>query len=116
MYNRISQVQPMQPAHSEPLEDIAQEVVAASAKLEGRLASETLDEVRKLLRVVNSYYSNLVEGHSTNLIDIEHAMRQDYSADQGKRDLQIESQIHIKVQEEITERLSREPDLDVALM
>jgi Fic family protein len=64
--------------------------------------------------VVNSYYSNLIEGHNTHPIDIERAMRQDYSADQEKRDLQIESQIHIEVQEEITERLSREPDLNVA--
>lgn len=114
MYNHINQMEPLYPARSEPLEDIAREVVAASAKLEGRLASKTLDEIRKLLRVVNSYYSNLIEGHSTHPVDIERAMRQEYSADQEKRDLQIESQIHIEVQEEITERLSREPDLNVA--
>lgn len=41
-------------------------------------------------------------------------MRQDYSADREKRDLQSESQIHIEVQEEVTERLSREPGLNVA--
>lgn len=114
MYSHISQMEPLYPTRSEPLKDIAREVVAASAKLEGRLASVTLNEVRKLLRVVNSYYSNLIEGHSTHPVDIERAMRQDYSADQEKSDLQIESQIHIEVQEEITERLSREPDLNVA--
>lgn len=47
---------------------------AISAKLEGRLASVTLEEVRKLLRVVNSYYSNLIEGHRTHPIDIKRAM------------------------------------------
>lgn len=114
MYNHISQMEPLYPARSESLEDLAREVVAASAKLEGRLAAETLDEVRKLLRVVNSYYSNLIEGHSTHPIDIERAMRQDYSADQEKRDLQIESRIHIEVQEEITERLSLDANLNVA--
>jgi len=114
MYNHISQMEPLYPARSEALEDFAREVVAASARLEGRLAPETLDAVRKLLRVVNSYYSNLIEGHSTHPIDIERAMRQDYSEDQEKRDLQIESRIHIEVQEEIAERLSREPDLNVA--
>src|SRR3712207_2230344 len=107
MYNHISQMEPLYPAGSEPLEDIAREVIAASARLEGRLASETLDEVRKLLRVVNSYYSNLIEGHSTHPVDIERAMRQDYSADQEKRDLQIESRIHIEVQEEVAKWLSR---------
>lgn len=114
MYNHISQMEPLYPARSESLEDLAREVVAASARLEGRLAPETLEGVRRLLQVVNSYYSNLIEGHSTHPVDIERAMRQDYSADQGKRDLQIESRIHIEVQEEIAERLRREPDLNVA--
>lgn len=114
MYSHISQMEPLYPARSESLEDLAREVVAASAKLEGRLAPETLEGVRKLLRVVNSYYSNLIEGHSTHPVDIERAMRQDYSADQEKRDLQIESRIHIEVQEEIAERLRREPGLNVA--
>lgn len=114
MYNHISQMEPLYPAHGEALEDLAREVIATSARLEGRLAPETLDEIRKLLRVVNSYYSNLIEGHSTHPIDIERAMRQDYSADQERRDLQIESRTHIEMQEEIRQRLSREPDLNVA--
>ena len=113
-YNHVSQMEPLYPARSELLEDVARGVVAASARLEGRLAAETLEEIRKLLRVVNSYYSNLIEGHSTHPIDIERAMRQDYSADREKRDLQIESQIHIEVQVEITEWLAREPGLNVA--
>jgi Fic family protein len=114
MYNHISQMEPLYPAGTEVLEDLAREVVAASAKLEGRLAPETLDGVRKLLRVVNSYYSNLIEGHSTHPVDIERAMRRDYSADQSKRDLQIESEIHIEVQEEVAGRLPREPGLNVS--
>lgn len=114
MYDHISQIEPLYPAHNESLEDLAREVIAASAKLEGRLATETLHEVRKLLRVVNSYYSNLIEGHSTHPVDIERAIRQDYSTDQEKRDLQIESSIHIEVQEEIAERLQREHELNVA--
>ncbi|HKG98218.1 MAG TPA: hypothetical protein VKA97_10405, partial [Pyrinomonadaceae bacterium] len=68
---------------------MAREVVAASSRLEGRLAPATLTEIRALLRVVNSYYSNLIEGHSTHPVDIERAMRHDYSADPDKRDLQI---------------------------
>ena len=88
--------------------------MAASAKLEGRLALPTLAGIRGLLRVVNSYYSNLIEGHSTHPIDIERAMRRDYSVDQDKRDLQIESQVHIEVQDELAKRIVEEPDLNVA--
>ncbi|CAN5749001.1 Fic family protein [soil metagenome] len=107
-------MEPLYPAKAEALEDLARKVVAESAKLEGRLGPPTLAGIRSLLRVVNSYYSNLIEGHSTHPIDIERAMRQDYSADQNKRDLQIESQIHIEVQEELVKRLGEEPDLNVA--
>jgi Fic family protein len=114
MYERITQMEPLYPARAEALEDLARKVVAESAKLEGRLAPPTLAGIRSLLKVVNSYYSNLIEGHSTHPIDIERAMRQDYSADQNKRDLQIESQIHIEVQEELAKRLVDEPDLNVA--
>jgi hypothetical protein len=66
-------MEPLYPALGEPLEDIAREVLTAPAKLEGRLASEMLDEIRKLLRLVNSYHSNLMEGHSTHPINIERA-------------------------------------------
>ncbi len=111
MVEHITQIEPLYPAHAEKLEDVAREVVAVSAKLEGRLEPPTLAGVRKLLRVLNSYYSNLIEGHSTHPIDIERAMRQDYSSDQAKRDLQIESEIHIEVQEELAKRLVEEPDL-----
>src|SRR5215207_6570502 len=114
MYDHPSQMEPLFPAKTDTLEDIAKEIVAVSSRLEGRLAPATLREIRGLLRVVNSYYSNLIEGHSTHPIDIERAMRQDYSANQDKRDLQIESQIHIDVQGELAQRLEREPDLNVA--
>lgn len=114
MYEHISQMEPLYPACAEKLEDLAREVISTSAKAEGRLAPATLAGIRKLLRVVNSYYSNLIEGHSTHPIDIERAMRQEYSADQDKRDLQIESEIHIEVQEELALRLINEPDVNVA--
>jgi Fic family protein len=114
MYNHISQMEPLYPARTDVLEDLARELIAASAKLEGRLAPATLEGVRALLRMINSYYSNLIEGHSTHPIDIERAMREDYSTDQEKRDLQVESQIHIEVQEEIIRRLTEEPNLNVA--
>ena len=79
-------MEPLYPPRTDALEDLARELIAASAKLEGRLAPATLEGIRKLLRVVNSYYSNLIEGHSTHPVDIERAMREDYSADQEKRE------------------------------
>ncbi len=114
MYSSITQFEPLFPSQTGELEDLAREIVAASARLEGRLAPIVLEEIKKLLRVINSYYSNLIEGHSTHPIDVERAMKNDYSSDRDKRDLQIESLIHIEVQEKIIERLRQEPEANVA--
>ena len=114
MYTQTNQMEPHYPAHTGELEDLAREVVAASARLEGLLSPIVLHDVAALLRIVNSYYSNLIEGHSTHPIDIERAMRSDYSTDQDKRDLQLESQIHIEVQDKIAQRLHDDPSTSVA--
>ncbi len=113
MYTSIAQFEPLFPAKTGELEDIARDIVAASARLEGRLAPVVLDEIKKLLRVINSYYSNLIEGHSTHPIDVERAMRNDYSSDQDKRDLQTESLIHIELQGKIADRLIESLDTNV---
>ena len=47
---------------------------------------------------MNCYYSNLIEGHDTHPVDIERALKNDYSKDAKKRDLQLEAQAHIAVQ------------------
>ena len=106
-------MEPLFPAHTGALEDLARELVAASAQLTGRLAPVVLTEIEALLRVVNSYYSNLIEGHNTHPIDIERAMRRDYSSDPDQRDLQIESRIHIEVQEKLAARLQAESQFAV---
>jgi Fic family protein len=55
------------------------------------------------MRAVNCYYSNLIEGHDTQPIDIERALNEDVSADPKQRDLQLEAKAHISVQEWIDE-------------
>ena len=47
---------------------------------------------------MNCYYSNLIEGHDTHPVDIERALKDDYSKDPRKRDLQLEAKAHITVQ------------------
>src|SRR5438046_1453194 len=44
---------------------------------------------------MNCYYSNLIEGHDTHPVDIERALKGDYSDDAKKRDLQLEAKAHI---------------------
>jgi Fic family protein len=48
---------------------------------------------------MNCYYSNLIEGHNTRPVDIERALRKDYSDKPAIRNLQEEARAHITVQE-----------------
>ena len=114
MYDKPSQMEPLLPSGAHDLEDLAREVVSRSAALGGQLHPTTRTTVVELLRIVNSYYSNLIEGHSTHPVDIERAMCQDYSRDPAKRDLQMESLAHIQCQRDLEARLDDEPALNVA--
>jgi Fic family protein len=53
------------------------------------------------VRSINCYYSNLIEGHDTHPIDIERALKNDYSADLRKRNLQLEAKAHIATQQQL---------------
>jgi Fic family protein len=107
-------MEPLLPDGSPDLEDRAREVVSRSATLGGQLHPVTRASVVELLRIINSYYSNLIEGHSTHPIDIERAMRQDYASDPARRDLQLESLAHIHSQRAVEARLLDEPTLNMA--
>ena len=114
MYDNHTQFEPLMPADSGELEDLAYQLTKLSAGLASELPPATLEGVRELLRIVNSYYSNLIEGNNTHPIEVERAMRQDYSNEPAKRDRQIESIIHIDVQKKIEDRLAEDPETDVA--
>jgi len=69
--------------------------------------------VVELLRKMNSYYSNLIEGHNTHPLAIEKALRNEYSSDPALRALQLESRAHIEVQALIESRLEEAPETGV---
>lgn len=114
MYNRINQMEPLLPTGGVILEDMSRKIVERSATLACSLHPISLQAVIELLRLINSYYSNLIEGHSTHPVAIEQAMRRDYASDPVKRDLQLESLAHIECQRQMEERLQQEPELNVA--
>jgi Fic family protein len=91
------------------LPDKALELNKESAKLTGQLSLLTLATLEQYMRVINSYYSNLIEGNATRPHEIRAAQRGDYSGDPAKRDLQKESLGHMAVQHWVSEL---NPDLD----
>ncbi|WP_187428600.1 hypothetical protein ROLI_013070 [Roseobacter fucihabitans] len=90
-------------AHRQDLADLALDLTAKSTGLSKSLPAGVTEALSSLVRSMNCYYSNLIEGHDTHPIDIERALNDDYSADTKKRDLQLEARAHITVQRLIDE-------------
>lgn len=89
--------------HRAVLTDLVVELAQKSAGFRRSLPSTLLTSLADLVRAMNCYYSNLIEGHDTHPIDIERALKNNYSKDARKRDLQLEAKAHIAVQKWIDE-------------
>lgn len=99
----IASMEPMQIGESSPrregLNELAFALAQRSAGFKRALPPTLVASLADLVRSMNCYYSNLIEGHDTHPIDIERALRNDYSSDAKKRDLQLEAKAHIEVQQ-----------------
>jgi Fic family protein len=80
------------------LTDLAFDLAQKSAGFRRSLPASRLASLANLVQSMNCYYSNLIEGHDTHPVDIERALKDDYSKDARKRDLQLEARAHIAVQ------------------
>lgn len=92
------------------LPDMALDLNKQSARLMGQLSPITLATLSQYMSVINSYYSNLIEGNPTLPHEIRAAQREEYSNDTAKRDFQMESLAHIAVQDWLRDQAL---DLDV---
>src|ERR1700735_2040008 len=89
--------------HRAEITDLALELAQKSTGFRRSLPESLLASLADLVRAMNCYYSNLIEGHDTHPVDIERALKNDYSADPKKRNLQLEAKAHIAVQHWIDE-------------
>ncbi len=79
--------------------DLLTELPAAATALSARLHPKTAANLADLVRVMNCYYSNLIEGHNTRPRDIERALANELDSDEPRRNLQLEARQHIRLQE-----------------
>ena len=84
--------------HRTALCDLAIELAGRAAGFRRSLPGGVMAALADLVRAMNCYYSNLIEGHDTHPVDIERALKNDYSKDPARRDLQLEAKAHIAVQ------------------
>lgn len=86
------------------LPDKALTLSMTSTALAAKLSPLTLETLERYMRVINSYYSNLIEGNNTHPHEIRAAQRGNYSDNAAKRDLQLESLAHMEVQAWVREQ------------
>ena len=86
------------PEGNQRLENLAVDLVAKASGLASQLPVVVRNSVGDLVRSMNCYYSNLIEGHDTHPRDIDRALEKDYSSNPKKRMLQLEAVAHIEVQ------------------
>ena len=92
-------MQPMFPRDGNAdLTDLAVDLIAKASHLSGQIQWTVRESIGDLVRSMNCYYSNLIEGHNTHPCDIDAALADDYSSDPKRRMLQLEARAHIEVQ------------------
>jgi Fic family protein len=98
----VQRIEPVRLEHTpEAISDVIAELVAGSATLGRNLNTRTAANLADLVRIMNTYYSNLIEGHHTRPRDIARALAGEFDVDKKRRDLQIEAAAHVRVQTEI---------------
>lgn len=93
----------MPPVGDRILEDLAFDLSTKAHVLAGSVHPILTMSIAKIVRSMNCYYSNLIEGHYTHPRDIDRALHEDYETQPEKRNLQLEARAHIEVQELISQ-------------
>jgi len=98
----LESVQRIEPARleepGEAIGDVVAELSAAAATLGRALHPRTAASLADMVRIMNAYYSNLIEGHDTRPRDIERALAGELDQDVARRNLQLEATAHVRVQ------------------
>jgi len=96
------------------LAELSVEIFRKSGELTAALPSRSVRSgVAGLVREMNSYYSNLIEGHKTLPRDIERALRDDFSERENDRRNQLLSVAHIRAEAAMRRRLLEQPETGV---
>jgi Fic family protein len=114
-YTLPHQFEPLLPHdHLVALRERSHEVIAQSLRLSGAVHPDTVASLRELVREMNSYYSNRIEGQSTHPLHIARAMRQEFSDRLDIARLQRLALAHIEAERELEARILSDAHSGVA--
>ena len=115
LYTRPTSFEPLLPAsRREELHALSLDIHRQAGRLETAQPSPLVRQrIAALVREMNSYYSNLIEGHKTLPADIERALSGDYATQPAERANQHLARSHILTEESMMQRIEAEPALDI---
>jgi len=114
MYSSISEMEPLMPSYGrDVLIDKITKILSISNSLGTGISEKTVEGIAELVQITNSYYSNLIEGNKTTPLEIEKAMRKDFSAEPAKREKALEHVANINVQRKIDTMLKKDPGRNI---
>jgi Fic family protein len=106
-------MEPVLPPSGSRFEAAAVALHREAAALAASAHPVTLAALARLVRVVNAYYSNLIEGVRTTPVEIERAMRADYAHDPRRAAVQRLAAAHVRIEAAIGADLAARPSTPV---
>jgi len=103
LFDNITDMEPLLPRDGvmEAVLEKAHDLRTAAGRLTG--ACQVSRELARLLRSMNSYYSNKIEGEHTTPLEIERALAQVFSGNEDKARLQRLAVAHIRTEQHLFE-------------
>jgi Fic family protein len=86
---------------TDELATLLMKLSGSAAVLNQALHPKTAAQLAGAVRIMNCYYSNLIEGHHTRPREIEKALNGELTGDREHRNLLIEARAHVRVQQQI---------------
>ena len=108
MYDSPHQFEPLVPSNLSPvLIDKAADIAREATRLAGVAHPRARESIRELVRSMNSYYSNRIEGQSTHPIHIEDALHRQFSDQPDVARLQRVALAHIQAEKDLEEMVDQ---------
>ncbi len=113
LFSLPHQFTPLMPAETAlaPVLGKAMLVEEQAFRLKAGIPELTLEGLRELVRQMNSYYSNLIEGQGTHPLNIQRALHNDYSHDAATARLQRLAVAHIEAEQDLETQIPAEKAL-----
>ena len=109
VYDQPHQFEPLLPTQKlGELSDVTRRIFEKSAQLKGSASPQARAALREIVRSMNSYYSNRIEGQSTHPMNIERALRQDFSDQPDVAKRQRVALAHIEAERQLEEIVGSE--------